>query len=368
MTARKPVLSPRQEAAWLAHLELLADLPYPATALMPTVLAALRRGFDVDIGSFGWVAGPHLEPVAYWSERITEPVFRWFTAHLDLLFAEFPLRQQLESDGEVVRMIQAMPGYEDHWHYRELLGPLGVRWAAAVPVFDRRGNCDGFLYLFRRPEAGPYDDEDQARLRRARDRLRTLGETSATSLAPCPLRTAATAVLHVDATGRLLARGQRAIELLYLCHDARTGVLDWAAADLSALPASAREMVGRLLAATDGPDAVQCTEIREAGRFDFRAERLLALDGGPPQVAVTITHLEPVDITVARQLLDWPLSPQEKRLLVASVRQPGQQLLADTLGITVATLKSYVNRLQAKLAVPSRQALIDRLLAEADAN
>lgn len=366
MAPCKPVLSPRQETAWLDHLELLASLPYPAETLMPTVLATLRRGFDVDIGSFGWVDGPHLMPVAFWSERITEPVFRWFNDHLDLLFAEFPLRQQLETDGEVVRQIQAMPGYEDHWHHRQLLEPLGVRWAMAAPVFNRRGDCDGFLYQFRRAEAGPYADADQARLRRARDRLRGLGDSSANALPACPLRPARVASLQIDATGRLLARGQRAIELLYLCHDARMGVLDWAAPDLSALPAQARALVSALLADSDGPDVVLCDECRPAGHFQFRAERLQALDGGACLVAMTITHHEPIDLTVARALLDWPLSPREKRLIVLSTRQPDQRQLAGAMGITVSTLKSYVNRLQTRLAIPSRQALIDRLLAGAD--
>ncbi len=357
-------LAPRQERAWLDHLELLANLPYPAAALIPTVLATLRRGFDADIGSFGWVAGPHLEPVAFWSERLTEPVFRWFNAHLDEVFAEFPLRQQLESDGAVVRQIQSMPGYEDHWHHRQLLEPLGVRWAMAVPVFDRQGACDGFLYLFRRAAAGPYTDGDQARLRRARERLRGLGAAVDSTLPPCPLRPARVATLQFDATGRLLARGQGAIELLYLCHDSRMGILDWAAPDQSALPAQARAMVGALLADTTSPAVVQCDENRAAGCFRFRAERLHALDGGPCQIAVTISHWEPIDLTVARALLDWPLSPQEKRLIVLSTRRPDQRQLAEALGITVATLKSYINRLHARLAIPSRQALIDRLLAE----
>ena len=58
-------------------------------------------------------------------------------------------------------------------------------------------------------------------------------------------------------------------------------------------------------------------------------------------------------------------SLQEKRILVASTRKPSLQALADYLGITVGTLKIYINRLQAKAEQPSRQAIIDALLADA---
>ncbi|MFP8777801.1 helix-turn-helix transcriptional regulator [Hydrogenophaga sp. RWCD_12] len=357
----------RQTNAWLDHLELLAGLPYPAPVLMPTVLAALRRGFNADFGGFGLVSGERLQPVAYWTERMTVPALRALAAHQDEMFTEFPLRQQLESDGEVVRLIQASPGYEDHWHHREILEPLGIRWAMCVPVLDQQGACDGFLYLYRSAAGGPFTNDEQALLRAARDRLRALHEHPEADLPPCPLRPAGTAVLNLDAAGAMLAKGQKAIELLYLCHDARMGMLDWAADDLTALPAPARDMLQSLLSEPAGHDVARCTLNLDAGRFDFRAERLLVTGTGQPQVAVTITHLEPTDITVARQLMDWPLSTQEKRILVASTRQPSSQQLASHLGVTTSTLKSYINRLQAKLEQPSRQAIIDQLLAEASA-
>lgn len=363
---RQPSLR-RQDTAWLAHLELLAELPYPAPVLMPTVLAALRRGFNADFGGFGLVSGEHLQPVAYWTERMTVPVLRALAAHLDEMFTEFPLRQQLVSDGEVVRQIQAMPGYEDHWHHREILEPLGIRWAMCVPVLDQQGGCDGFLYLYRSAEGGPFSDAEQARLRAARDRLQALHQHPKAVPPPCPLRPAGTAVLNLDQSGHMLAKGRKAIELLYLCHDARMGMLDWATDDLTALPAPVRDMVRTLLAGTTWPDVDRCALDLDAGRFDFRAERLLSTGTGQPQVALTITHLEPTDITVARQLMDWPLSMQEKRILVATTRQPSSQQLAEHLGVTTSTLKSYINRLQAKLGQPSRQAIIDRLLADASA-
>ena len=145
--------------------------------------------------------------------------------------------------------------------------------------------------------------------------------------------------------------------------DADFGILDWAASDLSALPPQPRQMVERLLGAGDGVTAADCELSLAAGNFHFRAERLHDMSTGAVQAAVTISHLEPTDIAVARRLLGWPLSPREKRLIVASVHQPSHQDLAAELGITVGTLKSYINKFQARLDVASRQDLIDRVLA-----
>lgn len=356
----------RQEVAWLSHLEILAELPYPGPMLVPAVVSAVRAGIDADFGAFGWVEGEHLRPVAFWSERMTEPVFRSFIAHLDVFFDEFPLRAHLESDGDAARLAQMMPGYEKHWHLTELLEPLGTRWATGVPIKGLDGACEGFLYLYRRADAGPYTDAEQAKLRRARDRLVGLHAAPTLGLAACPERPAARATLQFSLDGRMTARSANAIELLYLSHDARMGVLDWAAHNLSALPPSPRAMVEQLLVAPGVPPLAQCELVLAAGRLHFRGARLEPLDGGAPLVSVDIQHMEPIDLALARRLLDWPLSPQEKRLLLASTRQPGQQVLADALGITVGTLKAYVNRLQRRFDVSSRQALIERILGAPD--
>jgi len=359
--------SAREESAWLAHLRLLADLPYPAPTLVPHIVAAVRSGIDADFGAFGWVEGAHLRPVAFWSERMTVGVFRTFSAHLDVFFDEFPLRMQLDSDGEACRGFQDMPGYESHWHLTEILAPLGTRWAMGVPILDRAGACTGFLYLYRRAEAGRFTDAEQTRLRQARDQLRGLAALPEGMTPSCGLRPASVATLHFDNAGRLLARGARAIELLYLCHDVRMGVMDWAGHDLSVMPAEPRAMLRAHLDTEGVGEIGKCSLLNSAGRFDFRAERLQALDGSGTHTAVTIHHWEPVDITVARQLAQWPLSAQEKRLIVASARQLGHKEIADSLGITVGTLKGYVNKLKTKLGVDSRQDIIERLLAEAGA-
>lgn len=366
MSPQASPYAPRHESAWLDHLELLAELPYPGPVLMPAVLAAVRAGFSkADLGFFVWVAGPALRPVAIWAERTSGASLSIMKTRMGEAFAHFPLDLQLQSDGDLIRQMQAQAGDESHWVYTEVLNPLGVHWGISAPLRDRRGNCVGFLYIYRAKADGAFSDDDNQRLKRARDRLKGLGLDKSCTLPPCPHRFRHAASFVFDGAGNMVARGLHGVELLYLYQDLGEHLLDWNADDLSALPGQARGLVAGLLAdlaAGRRVDAVACHAELPAGRFDFHAEPLTPTAAGGPQVVVRVSHQEPLDITLARLLKDLPLSLQEKRILLASTRRPSLKVLAEHLGITVGTLKSYINRLQAKTELPSRQAIIDSLL------
>jgi DNA-binding CsgD family transcriptional regulator len=363
---------PRTEAAWLAHLELLAKLPYPGRVLMPSILAAVRSGFDAELGFFFWVtrdAGV-LKPVALWAERSSGAIVEILRTRLVEIFENFPLQIQLDTDGDLIRQLQAMPGDEESWVYAEGLHPLGVHWGLSVPLLDDQGECRGFMYLYRAKSDGPFSDEDNWRLKRAREHLRQLGTQAPARLPPCPSRFRCAANFHFDAQGRMTARSALGLELLYLYQDLGEGLLNWNAEDMTALPAQARDIVaGMLVAARLGQPTrpVSYSVDLPTGRFDFHAETLTGLNGSGPVVAVRMCHHEPLDVAVARALLHAPYSLQEKRILVASTRAPSLNDLAEHLGITVGSLKVYINRLQAKAGLSSRQAIIERLLAEAGA-
>ena len=109
---------------------------------------------------------------------------------------------------------------------------------------------------------------------------------------------------------------------------------------------------------------VQSLEQADGAMLELRAERLLT-QGGDPEVLVVISQLEPADLAVARQLRDWPLTPREKQLVVASTRELSHRELAAEMGCTVGTLKGYVNALHAKLGVDSRDELLNLLLERA---
>lgn len=367
----KPRLT-RAEAAWLGHLELLAELPYSGRVLMPSVLAAVRAGFQAELGVFFWVTREHgaLKPVALWTERTNGAIVEILRTRLAEVFADFPLQIQLDTDGDLIRQLQAMPGDEESWIYTEGLHPLGVHWGLSVPLLDDQGECHGFMYIYRAKSDGPYSDEDNRRLKRARDRLRQLGARSPGALPPCPARFRCAANFHFDAHGRMTARSAFGLELLYLYQDLGEGLLQWNAEDLSALPAQARGIVTGMLEAVRRGQPARPASYRvdlAAGLFHFHAETLTGLNGSGPVVAVRMCHHEPLDVAVARALLHAPYSLQEKRILVASTRAPSLNDLAEHLGITVGSLKVYINRLQAKAGLSSRQAIIERLLAEAGA-
>lgn len=360
----------RWESVWLDHLELLAELPYPAPALMPAVLAEVRAGFKADLGFFVWVHGEALIPVAIWAERTNGASLSIMKTRMGDLFKDFPLHLQLESDGDLIRQMQAQAGDEDHWVYTEALNPLGVHWGISAPLRDRQGNCVGFLYIYRAKADGPFSDEDNRRLKLARDRLKGLSLEKACALPPCPYRFRHAASFLFDGNGRMVARGLHGVELLYLYQDLGEHLLDWNADDLSALPMAARELVAGMLAelaAGGSVAAVSTHAMLPAGRFDFHAEPLTPTTAEGPLVVVRVSHQEPLDIALARALREAPFGLQEKRILLGTPRQPSLKMLAEHLGITVGTLKSYINRLQAKAGLPSRQAIIGGLLAPGQA-
>lgn len=361
----------RAEAAWLSHLELLAELPYPGRVLMPTVLTAVRESFDgAALGIFLWVENgrDELKPSAIWCERVNGAMTDLMRTRLPEAFEGFPLKPQLDTDGELIRIMQAQPGDADSWVYKEGFHPLGVHWGLSAPLLDEQRNCHGFVYIYRSLGREPWTDDDNQRLKRARNHLRQLGQTTSSPLPPCSYRFRHAAQFHFDREGRMLARSAQGVELLYQYQDFGEKFLPWNTDSLSALPAHARaivtDMCTALIRGNDVKPVANTVDLA-GGRFEFHAEPLTAVGSGEASVAVRVAQYEPLDIAVARALMNTSYSLQEKRILVASTRKPSLQALADYLGITVGTLKIYINRLQAKAEQPSRQAIIDALLADA---
>lgn len=368
MSAPKAI---RGEAVWLSHLELLAELPYPGRVLMPVVLAAVRREFDgAPLGFFVWVEndGDELKPSAIWCERVNGAMTDLMRTRLPETFEGFPLKPQLETDGELIRIMQAQPGDAESWVYKEGFHPLGVHWGISAPLLDQQKHCHGFLYIYRALGREPWTDEDNQRLKRARDRLRKLGQCTDSRLPPCPYRFRHAAQFLFSTDGVMLSRSDTGVELLYQYQDFNENFVPWNTDSLAALPAQARSIVTQMGSALARGEKVLPVLNRvdlPSGRFEFFAEPLTSTGGRSPVVSVRIAQYEALDLSLARVLLDKPFSLQEKRILVASTRRPSLQDLATHLGITVGTLKIYINRLQAKAGLPSRQEIIDQLLTDA---
>ncbi len=357
------------ETAWLSHLELLAELPYPGRMLMPIVLTAVRGGFDESsLGIFAWVDAHTMQPTAIWCERVNGALTDLMRTRLPEALESFPLQPQLDTDGDLIRILQAQPGDGESWIYKEGLHPLGVHWGMSAPLLDRARKCLGFIYLYRRLGREPWSDADNLQLKRARDRLAGLGQQPATTLPPCSYRFRHAAQFLFSPSGKMLSRSEHGLELLYQYQDFSENFVPWGNETLAALPEEARSIVasmGEALARGESVKPVVHTANLAAGRFEFHAEPLTDVTGTASTILVRISQHEPLDIAVARVLIDSTFSLQEKRILVASTRKPSLQELSEHLGVTVGTLKAYINRLQAKAGKASRQEIIDSLLANA---
>ena len=372
---RSPKLQP--VAPWLAQLELLASLPYPVKTLMPSVLHTLRQGIRASFGTYTPLEACSLRSGSIVSEAFARCAMHWLCAARDQAQASQSTEAMVRSDGESRRLFCLRPDYEDSPLYQEIFLSLEARWSMVVPVLDARGAAHGLLYLHRNRVQGAFSDADQALLRHARRALQGLarpdevgaGEPLVSSaLPPSRVRSAS---LVLDDRGDFTSLGEGAEDLLYCGAAPGPGSTDWSEMNAQALPYHVREMALATLAGhgRGAAPGKRCSVRRpvqgHGGEFRFDVERLHALDGRTRGVLVRLQQLEPRDVTLARELVRWPLSPQEKRLLVASVRAADQYALAEELGITLNTLKGYVKDMVRRTGFASRQAMVTGILAAA---
>ena len=352
-----------RESQWLAHLRLLAGLPHTAPALAPALLATVREGFRADFGALVWGGGgegANAGNAALYCERMTEPVLRWIATHFESMNDVLPFELEKVTDGDVYRQFMRDRGYEGSPWHTGVYEPLDVRWGMGVPLLNPVGEPIGFMYLHRNRHAGPFSEEEQNRLRRAREQLAGLGQCRLDD-SKMVRRAVRSGLLRFGAQGRVKARSAAAYELLFLCHDLKLERVQWMADDLTALPPPVAAQVRAMLAGASTPGSTTQVLEMTGGTLEFRIERMLDLRGDP-EVLVVISLLEPLDVAVARQLLHWPLTVREKQVVIASIKPSSQRELADALGCTVGTLKGYLNDLYAKFGVRSREEMIERLL------
>lgn len=355
------------ERAWLEHLRIMAELPYPSWLLAPAIAKVLRAHLNWDLIVFGWDDKETLQPTDFWAEPVRGDLFQRYMANLGNYVEEVPIRPLLETRGRIYRMAEVDPRYEESAIYKEFFEPYGVRWGMVVPVHLGEDGL-AFLGLMRRRTGGRYSDADQDRLDRVSIALSDLDRrhNPMASLLPASFREATIATMMLRRDGRIVAQTREASNILFMARHTGLGSPEWIRTDRHALPPEVAEAVEVLLASEM---ATRTQEIRLRlpwGAFDFLLEKVMFGDG-EPMVNIAIRHHEPQDITVARALWGWPLSPQEKRIVVASTRNPSHAELAGALGLTVGTLKHYINKIQTRMQVDSRQALIDRILSSATA-
>lgn len=360
-------------SAWLAHLQLLATLPYSVDVLMPSVLYTLRQGLRADYGTFTPLAPRTLRSGAIFAERFSPDVMGWLCAARETAQALHSVEAMVRTDGESRRALCLKPGYEDNPLYRHILQPLGTRWSMVAPLLDATGQACGLLYLHRGAAHGPFSDAEQRLLRRARDVLQPLAGRRQPAaedddgIARVGLRRAS---VVVDGRGRFIGMGDGAREMLYRCAAPEPGATAWLAPDVDALPAQVMDdLLDALRAAPQRAPAPHAAPRRlrgQAGEYEFRLELLGApVHSTDPTAVVHLRHLEPADITLARRLPHWKLSPQERRLLVNSLRHPHPHALAERLGVSLHTLKSYSKEMIRRHGFASRHDMANAVLQRA---
>lgn len=360
-------------SAWLAHLQLLAELPYAFDALIPSVLSALRQGLRADYGTFTPLQPHTLRSGAIFAERFEPNVMGWLCAARETAQAAHSAELMVRSDGNSRRALCLAPGYEDNPLYRHILGPLGTRWSMTAPLLDAAGKVRGLLYLHRAAAHGPFSDAEQAQLRRARDVLRPLAHprpAAAGADERIPRVDLRRASLVMDGRGRFIGMGAGAREMLYRCAEPGPGATAWLEPGAEALPAPVRADALAMLRAAQRRSGVPQPAPRrlrgQAGEYEFRLELLDAPSGGADaMVVVHVQQQEPADITLARRLARWKLSPQERRLLTGSLRHPEQHALAEHLGVSLHTLKSYSKEMIRRHGFASRQHMAEAVLRRA---
>lgn len=351
---------------WIDHLRILAELPYPSLALMPSILPLVRRRVPSALAGFGW-ADLNFSPLAFMTEHMHLRAYRWWATNLDVAFRMFPIREQWESRGESARLGCLAPEFEDTEFCQEVFISQGVRWITIAPVAIADGHRLGFLSLYREPEAGPYTSEEQARLLRGTDALAALDrpDNPLATLPASSLKEAAETSLLLQEDGSMVARSQEAARLIYLLGGANMHTLEWARPDWLALPAPVRDAAQWLFEHPDREGQRRVRIDQPWGRFEFTLEKMVHHQQAErPLVTVGLRYFEAVDITVARRLAGWPLTPREKTILIASTRSSNLAQLAGVLGISINTLKTYNKELVDRIGLGSRTALIDLLLGD----
>lgn len=352
------------ERAWIEHLRLMAELPYPSWLLIPTIAEVLRAHLNWDVIILAWDDRTTLQPTDFWIAPVQGALLQRYMARLNQYVSEVPIEPLLQTRGRIFRIAEVQDSFEASALYREFFEPYGVRWGVTVP-FELGENSLAFLGLLRSRAGGRYSDADQDRLDRVARALNALDRAHHpwADLPEAALRETATATAVLDPSGAILLETGTLRDVLFAASHSALELPTWPLPDQSALPAQVQALLAEMW---NQPHGAQRRELRLRkpwGAFDFELEHCRWNGTVPgPVITVTARHHQPLDIAVARRLWGWPLSPREKRILVASARQPGRAELAKALGLTQGTLRHYINQLQGRMGVSSRQALLDRVL------
>lgn len=341
----------------------MAELPYPSWALMPSIGEIVRAHIGCAVMNFGWADTQSLQPLATWVHPLKPHVYKRFLANPQDVFDDVPIKAMRDSRGRFLQMVETMPGYEEAPIYQHMLKEYDARWGLSTVI--PANQWLGFMTMYREDNLGPYAENDWKVMEDAGMALSQLDKASPLSTIPASeLHDVTTSTMLLDSDGKILAKSAEIHNLLFISRQTGMGPPEWARDDWLAMPPQVTALAQKLFDTADPNERIIETQLLPWGKFDYILEKMQTQESqSKPIITVTIRHYEPLDITVARCLWGWPMSPQEKRIIIASARQASLEQIAQILEISSGTLKNYSNELLARFNLPSRSALVKKIIS-----
>jgi DNA-binding CsgD family transcriptional regulator len=342
----------------LSRLRELCALDLPTPLVMPTLLAELHALVPSSRNLFDWCDGDGALTRYCVEGPVDEAIAR-------LYFDEFHNKREAEAmpsfaqaiaSGAVLNSAAQLDTarFLNSALYAEIWRPQGFRYRVELIVRSPDGRPLGSLVLYRAPGEPCFTPAEEARLLPLLPHLaRALSRDAAPRCAPAywqPAPEAAEVLLRDDAGWlRHASAGSRRLLLL-------------SGPGPGLQPAASTETVLHALhAAARGGPATRLVD-SPWGRFEFRAQRLHAVDGtGPCWTEVQLRRFEPRELADERCLQGFELSSGQAAVARLLLQGLAQAEVAQRLSIAPSTVVDHTRKLYQRLGVRSARELVERV-------
>jgi DNA-binding CsgD family transcriptional regulator len=357
-----------KNAAAVAYVRELCLLGLACELLVPALLQALHRVIPSACNLFDWVdadgsirrycfEGPidHAVAKLYFEEFHNRREAEAMPLYRDVIAGPVTIRSAQELDN---RRFFESALYHEIWRPQNLHYRLEaiVRGRDAVPL--------GSLVLYRARGDRIFDRSDERMLRTLVPYIARglqMGREQPVGFVASGRQSA---LVNLDATGRIVHLSRSAHKLLLLAHG------DVSPATAAVAPQGERfptlAMMHRNLLRQGCAQEAACalTLTNSWGRFVFRGDRLDPV--GPEQGAVfgiTIEHLVPREVHALDRIEAMPLSIAQKKVCALALRGMSRPQIALHLGVRESTVVDHLRKVYTKLDIHS----VDELRARLDA-
>lgn len=356
-----------KDAAASAYIRELCSLGLASELLIPTLLEALHRLIPSACNLFDWVQPDGSIQRYYFEGPIDDAIAR-------LYFDEFYNRREADAMPkyrDVVRGTATIRSAEElnnrHFFesalYHEIWRPQRLHYRLEAVVRGRDGKPIGSLVLYRAQGDRIFDEKDERTLAALVPYVARGLQSEFEHPTEYATNGARTALVNLDAQGRIVQLSRDAHKLLLLAHG------DISPATIAHEPRTWRFPTLSLLhdnlarSREGAPPSCSLTLDNAWGRFEFRADRLEPVDPAMPAgTAVTIHHLVPLEVRVLEQLEAHPLSIVQKKVCALLLQGLTRPQIAARLGVADSTVVDHVRKIYVKLDVHSLDELRARLV------